>query len=173
LLAHWSEELSKVPGFKVGIVWQGSPDNKCDRMRSLPLMEFAPLAGLPGVHLFSLQVGPGREQLAALDSLFAVTDLGSRFDPTSFEDAAAAIMTLDLVVTVDTALAHLAGALGAPVWLVLPFAPDWRWLLGREDSPWYSSMRLFRQARPGDWAEVFERIALELKRGTAEKRANN
>jgi len=167
LVAQWQRELSTFPGLKIGIVWQGSPGNEEYRLSSVPLTEFAPLAGLEGVHLFSLQVGSGREQLPALAGLFPVTDLGARFDPASFGDAAAVVKNLDLVVTVDTAMAHLAGALGAPVWLALPFSPDWRWLLGREDSPWYPSMRLFRQARPGDWAEVFERIqgALQTRLG--------
>jgi len=163
LVAHWRSELSHVQGFKVGIVWQGSSMHLQDRRRSISLPEFAPLATVEGVHLFSLQVGPGHEQLAALAGRFPVTDLGVRFDSTSFADAAAVVMTLDLVVTVDTALAHLAGALGVPVWVVLPFSPDWRWLLGREDSPWYPSMRLFRQAHPGDWAEVFLRIREALR----------
>jgi len=164
LVAHWGEELSAVSGFKVGIVWQGSPNNDRDRIRSLPLTEFAPLAELAGVHLFSLQVGPGREQLAALDGRFAVTDLGSRFDPASFAETAAVVKNLDLVITVDTALAHLAGALGVPVWVALPFSHDFRWLQGREDSPWYPSMRLFRQPEVGQWPAVLQRIAAEIRK---------
>jgi len=164
LVAHWRRELSTIPGFKIGIVWQGRPGHEEDRFRSVPLTAFAPLARLEGVHLFSLQVGPGSEQIAALAGRFPVTDLGSRFDPASFADAAAVVKNLDLVVTVDTALAHLAGALGSPVWLALPFSPDWRWLLGREDSPWYPSMRLFRQPQPGQWPAVFERIAEETRK---------
>ena len=91
-----------------------------------------------------------------------MTDLGSRFDATSFADAAAAIKQLDLVITVDSALAHLAGALAVPVWIAVYFVPDWRWQLEREDSPWYPSARLFRQTTPGDWSSVFARIAAEL-----------
>lgn len=163
--AHWREELSTFPGFKVGIVWQGRQDNPQDLTRSVPLAEFAPLAEIPGVHLFSLQVGLGTAQLTALAGHFAVTDLGSRFNPTSFEDAAAVIDNLDLVITVDTALAHLAGALGKPVWVALGVRSDWRWLLDREDSPWYPTLRLFRQRQPGDWQEVFQRIhhALQVR----------
>jgi ADP-heptose:LPS heptosyltransferase len=161
LAARWREELSRIPEFKIGIVWQGSPEHKKDCLRSVSLREFAPLARLTGVRLFSLQVGSGSEQLARR-SEFAVTDLASAFDPTSFADAAAAIVNLDLVVTVDTATAHLAGALGKPVWVALPSRPDWRWLLKRADSPWYPSMRLFRQTDAGQWSAVFERMAGEL-----------
>jgi hypothetical protein len=106
-------------------------------------------------------VGPGAEHRA---EGFPLIDLGSRFDPESLADAAGALMALDLLVTVDTALAHLAGALGVPVWVALSCVPDWRWLLHREDSPWYPGMRLFRQNRVGDWDEVFVRIAAALRR---------
>ena len=118
--------------------------------------------------MLSLQVGPGTEQLAAVP--FPVTDLGSRFDPSSLEDLAAVVMNLDLVVTVDSAVAHLGGALARPVWVALPVAPDWRWLLERVDSPWYHTLRLFRQRCFGDWSEVFERIGAEV-RGLLEARA--
>jgi len=100
-----------------------------------------------------------------------VTDLGGRLDPQSFEDAAAVLMVLDLVITVDTALAHLAGALGVPVWVALPFVPDWRWLLNREDSPWYPTLRLFRQRQPGDWQTVFHQMGLELRSLVANRSA--
>ena len=118
---------------------------------------------MEGVRLLSVQVGPGTEQLPAAP--FPVTDLGSRFDPSSLDDLAAVLVNLDLVVTVETAVAHLAGALGVPVWVALPVAaaPDWRWLRERPDSPWYPTMRLFRQSRFGDWNEVFERIQKEFK----------
>src|SRR5262249_38603289 len=108
-------------------------------------------------------------QLAGVADLFPVTDLGSRLDETggAFMDTAAVMKNLDLVVTSDTAAAHLAGALGVPVWVALPFIPDWRWLLDREDSPWYPSMRLFRQTERGNWAEVFERIARALQEKVA------
>jgi len=161
-LEYWRNELAPLGGFQVGIVWQGSLVHENDRQRSVPLTQFAPLARVQGVRLFSLQVGVGTEQLAQAGEPLGVTDLGGRFDQTSLEDAAAVLPNLDLVVTVDTALAHLAGALGVPVWMALPFAPDWRWLLDREDSPWYPTMRLFRQRRPGDWDEVFQRAAAEL-----------
>jgi tetratricopeptide (TPR) repeat protein len=167
-LGHWGTQLRLFPGFRIGIVWKGSDAYWGDRIRSVPLAAFAPLAGLEGVSLLALQVGPGREQLAAPGALCAVSDLGSRFDPTSFADAAAAVKNLDLVVTVDTAMAHLAGALAVPVWVLLPFAGEWRWLLEREDSAWYPTARLFRQPHPGDWAAVFVRVAGEVRKRVAE-----
>ena len=123
------------------------------------MAHFAPLASLPGVRLISLQKGFGSEQVAAVD--FPVLDLSGRLDEVAgpFMDTAAVIRSLDLVVTPDTAIAHLAGALGAPVWVALQFSPDWRWLLGRDDSPWYPTMRLFRQTTFGGWPDVFARIA--------------
>jgi Flp pilus assembly protein TadD len=151
-------------GFNVGIAWQGSPTHSGDRQRSVPLWAFTPLAELPGVRLFSLQVGPGAEQLHESGAHFPVTDLSSHFDPASFQDAGAAVAALDLIITVDSALAHLAGALGKPVWVLLPYAPDWRWLRERQDSPWYPTMRLFRQPRPGDWNAVFHQVADALAR---------
>jgi len=174
-VGHWRDRLAAVSGFKVGICWQGNPGHKHDRLRSVPLVQFAPLAEVPGLRLVSLQQGPGREQWAALAGHWPVVDLpGQAEEPSqAWMETAALVCALDLVITVDTAVAHLAGALGVPVWVALPFSPDWRWLLGREDSPWYPTMRLFRQARPGDWAEVFGRIAVALKRATEEKRANN
>ena len=123
------------------------------------MADFAPLASLPGVRLVSLQKGFGSEQIATVD--FPVLDLSGRLDEVAgpFMDTAAVIRNLDLVVTADTAIAHLAGALGVPVWLALQFSPDWRWLQGRDDSPWYPTMRLFRQTTFGEWPDVFERIA--------------
>jgi tetratricopeptide (TPR) repeat protein len=162
LVEQWRTKLSGVPQLKVGVVWQGSTDHKGDHLRSIPLRSFAPLARRDEVHLFSLQLGPGREQLVSLGNHFCMTDLGSWFDTNSFKDLAAVLKNLDLVVTVDTAPAHLAGALGVPVWMALPFAPEWRWLRDREDSPWYPGMRLFRQSRPRCWEDVMERMAGEL-----------
>ena len=162
LTERWRAELCIIRAFKIGIVWQGNPGHKRDRQRSVSLMQFAPLARVAQVCLFSLQKGPGTEQLQEVAERFAVTDLGSRFE--NFADTAAVLMQLDLVITVDTAVAHCAGALGIPVWVVLPFAPDWRWLLERNDSPWYPTMRLFRQKQPGDWDEVFGRIREEVKK---------
>jgi hypothetical protein len=162
LVGRWRERLAGVRAFKIGIAWQGSAANRTDPWRSIPLAQFAPLAGLDGVRLISLQKGPGSEQVSRIT--FPVTDLGPELDTASgpFMDTAAVIKDLDLVVTADTAIAHLAGALGVPVWVTLPAVPDWRWLLGRKDSPWYPSMRLFRQERRGDWEGVFQRMAAAL-----------
>ena len=159
LTDQWRKELAGIDGFKIGIVWQGSRGFGLDRWRSVPLAQFAPLAALPGVRLISLQKGFGSEQVAAVD--FPVLDLSDRLDEAAgpFMDTAAVIRNLDLVVTVDSAVAHLAGALGAPVWVALQFSPYWRWLLQRDDSPWYPTMRLFRQTTLGRWSDVFQRIA--------------
>jgi hypothetical protein len=166
LVGRWRCELASVRAFKVGVVWQGSPDNGSDSRRSFPLASFAPLAAVPGVELFSLQKGRGTEQLAEATGRFRITDLGSRLDLAggAFTGTAAVMRNLDLIVACDTASAHLAGALAVPVWVALSYAADYRWLLDREDSPWYPTMRLFRQPRLGDWAAVFERMAGELRR---------
>lgn len=143
---------------KIGIVWAGRPVHatSSSRSRSCGLAEFMTIAQVPGVKIFSLQKGDCRNELSMSGATRAVVDL----DPllVDFADTAYAISQLDLIVSVDTAVAHLAGALGVPVWIVLPHAPEWRWLLGREDTPWYPTMRLFRQPRPGDWAAVFQQV---------------
>jgi Flp pilus assembly protein TadD len=161
LVQKWAAEVRARPGLKVGIAWQGNPKNPDSRWRSVPLALFAPLAQVPGVQLFSLQKGPGSEQLSAVADSWPITDLASRLDEESgpFLDTAAVMTHLDLVITVDTATAHLAGALGVRTWVALAFVADWRWLQEREDSPWYPTVRLFRQRQPGNWAEVFERMA--------------
>lgn len=148
-------------GFRVGIVWQGNPASLDDHWgRSIPLRCFEPLARIPGVRLISLQKIHGLEQLTDLPEGMAVETLGGDFDegPDGFVDTAAAMMALDLIITCDTSVAHLAGALGRPVWVALKWLPDWRWMMGRRDSPWYPMMRLFRQKTPGDWEGVFREI---------------
>jgi hypothetical protein len=160
---RWLRERGPADGFHIGIAWQGNLDFGRDHHRSFRLAQFEPLSRLDGVRLFSLQVGFGSEQLGEVAGRFAVTDLGGRLQ--DFLDTAAVVQGLDLVIAPDTALAHLAGALGVPVWLALPFASDWRWLADRDDSPWYPTMRLFRQRRWGDWDEVFARIAGAVQRG--------
>jgi hypothetical protein len=165
LIAHWKNELGTLDGFKVGINWQGSPLHKSDRFRSIPLSHFLPLAKVPAVHLISLQKGFGREQLHAVDVDCSILELGTRLDETAggFMDTAAVLHNLDLVITSDTALAHLAGALGRPVWVALSAVPDWRWLLQGVHTPWYPSMRLFRQKTLGDWGAVFARVTSDLQ----------
>jgi tetratricopeptide (TPR) repeat protein len=169
-IARWRDRLGGT-GFKVGIAWQGNPLVAGDRGRSIPLAHFAPLARVPHVRLISLQKKDGLEQLQGLPAGMAVETLGPSFDdgPEAFADAAAVIASLDLVVTSDTAIAHLAGALGRPVWVALKIVPDWRWMLDSDASPWYPTMRLFRQTQPHDWDEVFQRIQNELARAAAHR----
>jgi Flp pilus assembly protein TadD len=164
-VAHWRRRLAGLDGYRVGIGWQGNPKYAKDRYRSIPLAHFAPLAQVPGVRVVSLQKGGGEEQLEALRSRLPILDFSAELDEASgpFVDTVAILKSLDLVVTSDSALAHLAGAVGVPVWVALPSAPDWRWLLGRDDSPWYPTMRLFRQKTLGDWAGVFEDIVQALR----------
>jgi hypothetical protein len=170
LVEHWRGQLPPTRTFRVGIVWQGNPGYRKDNLRSIPLAAFAPLAQLEGVELCSLQKGPGTEQLAAAP--FPVTDLGARLHEQggAFTDTAAVLHSLDLVVAPDTALAHLAGGLGVPVFVALSPVPDWRWLLGRDDSPWYPSAQLFRRAEGGGWGSVFERIAAGVAERAGAKR---
>lgn len=165
LAAKWKEELSRYEGLKIGISWQGNPGFGGDTMRSVPLRHFERVGRLPGVRLFSLQKGFGREQLDEAAGRFEVIDLADRidFEAGAFMDSAAVIRNLDLVIVSDSAVAHLAGALGAPTWLVLPLGPDWRWFERREDSPWYPTMRLFRQRQLNGWDEVFQRLADEVE----------
>ncbi|HUT14134.1 MAG TPA: tetratricopeptide repeat protein [Thermoguttaceae bacterium] len=164
LAETWRTRLAEFPGFKIGIAWQGNKKYAGDAYRSIPLRHFAPLAKIPGVRLFSLQRGRGCDQLADLPDGFEVHDFGEDFDRErgAFMDAAAVVQNLDLVITSDTAIPHLAGAMGVPVWVALHLSSDWRWLDAREDSPWYPTMRLFRQRRLGDWEELFGRMAEEL-----------
>jgi hypothetical protein len=159
----WGQVLRWLPSFNVGIAWQGNPRFKSDRTRSLALRHFAPLARIPGVRLVSLQQNKGHEQLAQAD--FPVLELGSDLDRSgAFTDTAAVMKHLDLIIACDTAIGHLAGSIGVPVWIALSLACDWRWMRGREDSPWYPTVRLFRQKEPGDWLGVFARMAEELGR---------
>ena len=143
---------------KVGLVWAGNPNHANDHNRSRPLQEFAPLAAVDKVAYFALQKGAAGEQPAPAG--LALTQLGPHLD--DFYDTAAALAALDLLISVDTSVAHLAGALGRPVWLMLPNAADWRWLRIRDDTPWYPTMRLFHQDQDGSWQTVFETVAGEL-----------
>jgi tetratricopeptide (TPR) repeat protein len=167
VVEHWRKEMSAIPGFKIGIAWQGNPEHVNDYHRSVPLARFETLARMQGVRLLSLQKGTGFEQLAAVIERWPIPDLGSRFR--TFTDTAAALKNLDLVITVDSAVAHCAGALAVPIWVLLPFAADWRWLTGRDDSPWYPTMRLFRQPKVLDWDTVFERLVAGVKERMAAK----
>jgi hypothetical protein len=165
---RWRERLAELQGYRVGICWQGNTKHMFDRQRSFPLTSFAPLAAIDGVRLVSLQKGQGSEQLATAD--FEVAELGPELDADgAFLDSAAVIANLDLVVTTDTAIAHLAGGLGAQVWLALSAHCDWRWQSDRTDSPWYPSVRLFRQSRLDDWEPVFHEMADRLRGLVASK----
>lgn len=163
---RWREELEKYPGLRVGIAWQGRPTFRGDPLRSIPLAMFEPLSRVEGVRLISLQKVFGTEQLAGVADRFEVVDLAASLDVDggAFLDIAAAMKSLDLVISSDTAVVHLAGALGVRVWVALQYAPDWRWLHGRDDSLWYPTMRLFRQTELGGWSDVFDRMAAELAR---------
>jgi len=169
LVEYWRRDLACIRALKVGIQWQGSTKYRGDRQRSIPLAHFAPLAGVPGVRLVSLQKGYGTEQVQHIR--FPLTVLGGQVDEArgAFMDTAAILKNLDLVVTCDTAMGHLAGGLGMPVWLALPDPPDWRWMLSGDECPWYPTMRLFRQAEFGNWEEVFQRIAAALTRLATER----
>jgi Flp pilus assembly protein TadD len=163
-VARWAERIDATAGRRVGLVWAGNPRHWRDRMRSLPTRQLLKLlthGSTPDdTRWFSLQVGAAAADLATLAPA-RVIDLAPLL--TDFAETAAAIMTLDLVISVDTSVAHLAGALGKPVWLLLPFSPDYRWLLGRADSPWYPTMRLFRQPSPGAWEPVIADVAAALR----------
>ena len=151
----WSALMSAYPaGIRVGLVWAGK--NFPDPLRSCCLAELAPLASADNVTFFSLQLGEGGQQVAHPPSGMDLVDFTGLID--DFADTAAVIEQLDLVITIDTAVAHLAGAMGKKVYLMLPFAPDWRWLLDRSDSPWYLTMQIFRQKQPGDWGDVITRV---------------
>jgi tetratricopeptide (TPR) repeat protein len=144
--------------FRIGIAWSGRPRPP---NRSAHLADFAPLSALDNVALVSLQMGPAQEQISGYYGRAPLIGLGHEIR--DFADSAAIIGQLDLVISVDTAVAHLAGALGRPAWVMLPRAPDWRWLLGREDSPWYPTLRLFRASAPREWRPVLHRMAAQLQ----------
>jgi tetratricopeptide (TPR) repeat protein len=157
---RWRQRADKLDGLKVGIVWQGNPQYAGDRWRSIGLPLLGCLATVPGVSVVSLQKGHGSEQLKDWTGP-RIDDWSEEFSA-DFRDVAAAVASLDLVIACDTAIAHLAGALGKPVWILIPFSSDWRWLRNRDDSIWYPTARLFRQKRSGDWEEVVARLEREL-----------
>ena len=161
-IAQWTKKLGR-DGFKIGICWQGSA-TKYGVSRSFPITEFIRVSKIENVRLISLQKGDGENQLQNLPDGMCVETLGTDFDagPDAFLDTAAVMKCCDLVITCDTAIEHVAGALGVPVWVALQYVPDWRWMLDRSDSPWYPTMRLFRQKARGDWKSVFIEIENEL-----------
>ncbi len=158
----WNGRLAEHPdSVQVGLVWAGNPKHKNDRNRSVKLASLAPLADIPGVSFISLQKGAAATEAMSPPPGMKLSDWTGELE--DFAHTAALIAALDLVITVDTSVAHLAGALGKPVWVFLPFAPDWRWLLGRSDSPWYPTMRLFRQPRPARWDPVITEVRYALE----------
>jgi tetratricopeptide (TPR) repeat protein len=175
LVAMWKEKLKDVKGLRIGINWRGDRGPGTLGGRAIPVEFFETLARMPGVRLVSLQKeetgdrsrgsGDRSQGTATVGTAHpTVVNLGEiDTEQGAFMDTAAVMMSLDLVITCDTSIAHLAGGLGVPVWVALPFVPDWRWLLNRSDSPWYPTMRLFRQKKAGDWAGVFEEIEAALR----------
>lgn len=159
LLEARRRQVAGLPGPKVGLVWRGNPLHRNDRKRSLPEAVWPLVGRAPGVSWVGLQPGPSPREAGLLEGLGAL-DLSPTL--TDWAETGAVVAALDLVITVDTGVAHLAGALGKPAWVLLPFAPDWRWQLGRTDSPWYPSLRLFRQPRAGDWTAVLEAVTAAL-----------
>lgn len=170
LVAEWREKLAADTNIKIGICWQGNPNYSTQFLRqavaakSLHVKYFEPLAQIPGVSLYSLQKVSGTNQLADIEGRFVINDFGPDLDEKHgrFMDTAAIIPNLDLIVSVDTGTCHLAAALGAPTWVILPYPADWRWMLDIEDTPWYPTMRLFRQKKAGDWETVMRDVAQEV-----------
>jgi tetratricopeptide (TPR) repeat protein len=162
---HWSPRLRNRGGYRVGVVWRGNPKHHNDANRSVPFAIFQRLFDRAPCEFISLQYGPNDTEAAVL-AAHPATSLPDG-PVTDFADTAAIVAQLDLVVTVDTSVAHLAGAMGKPVWVLLPFAPDWRWMLHRPDSPWYPTMRLFRQPAVNDWSPVLDAVGAELQRAAS------
>jgi ADP-heptose:LPS heptosyltransferase len=142
---------------KVGLCWAGNPNHDNDRNRSLDFELLRPLLEMPRIDFISLQVGSGAEVVPADSNM--KQSLGN---PVDFLDTARLVATLDLVISIDSSVAHLTGALGQAVWVLLPYAPDWRWLLGRDDSPWYPNAALYRQQKPGDWSAPIREISKKI-----------
>jgi len=158
----WKQKvISDSAGFRVGLVWAGNPKYRLDRIRSCPFELFTKLRDIDGVLLYSLQKGEADEQVKTFQSRLPLIDYMD--DVRDFADTAALIENLDLVISVDTAVLHVAGAMGKPAWALLPYAPDWRWMLNRSDSPWYPTMKLFRQPKFGDWESVLREVAQALR----------
>ena len=157
---YWREHFKQNAAPRIGLAWAGNPQHKNDTSRSIPLGELTPLWEKSERHFFSLQKELRAVDAAFLPAISAITDLSTHL--TDFAETAAIVTNLDLVITVDTSIAHLAGALGKPVWILLPHYPDFRWLVGRDDSPWYPTATLFRQASSGDWRNVIETVKAAL-----------
>lgn len=163
-VSYWHEKLKHDTNFKIGICWQPSIHNDVSRLpiarRGIPLPHFFKLGATPGITLYSLQCVEGLEQLSSIPKEVNLVTFDEHFDKDhgSFVDTAALMHELDLIISADTATAHLAGAMGRPVWLLLPYVTDWRWLVKRTDSPWYPTMRIFKQPKPFDWHSAIEEL---------------
>lgn len=158
-IAHWQQRLAQVPSPRVGLVWAGRAEHANDVNRSMTLNDLAPLAQA-GVSLLALQKGPASAQAATPPAGMNLLDLGNEI--TCFDDTAAILCVIDILISVDSSPVHLAGALGRPVWVMLPYAAEWRWLSKRRDSPWYPTATLFRQPQPKSWAPVVRAIGEKL-----------
>jgi hypothetical protein len=162
LIQRWKNKIENdKTNFQIGLVWSGNPKYKNDLKRSCSLAMFSTLAHLDNITLYSLQKGEAANEAKYPPKGMRLIDYTEEIN--DFLDTAGFIKTLDLVISVDTSVAHLAGALGKTVWTLLPYNPDWRWLINREDSPWYPAMRLFRQPNPGDWESVIKKVTNELE----------
>jgi len=181
LTKHWRNQLSYDKNFKVGICWQGNPNYSTHNLRmvvaakSIDLIQLLPLFAIPNSSFYCLQRKTGTDQLTTLPPDTQLTIFDEDFDVKhgSFMDSAAVIKNLDLVITVDTSVAHFAAGLGTPTWVLIPDPPDWRWMLERSDTPWYPNMRLFRQSTPGDWKRVMQTVSEELKKYVDTWQKNN
>jgi hypothetical protein len=170
MIDEWRERLKPDRSLKVGLVWAGSPRHMNDWNRSCALADFAPLADIPGVKYFSLQKGERAAEIKKPPAGMEIVDLSAEL--ADFAETAAVIANLDLTISVDTAVVHLAGAMNKPIWLLLPFDPEWRWLLGRSDSPWYPTLKIFRQKNSRLWSEVIREVKDNLSRLKARTGAN-
>ena len=153
----WVKQLSAYASPRIGLVWSGSPKHTNDHERSIPFASFADVCADKNCRFFSLQKDARADDILMLKSKPEIIDLGASLS--DYGETAAIVANLDLVITVDTSVAHLVGALGKPVWILLPFLPDYRWLLSRADSPWYPSAKLFRQPANGDWRSVMKEVS--------------
>jgi ADP-heptose:LPS heptosyltransferase len=162
---RWRERLGTDEDIKVGITWAGSKTHKLDRKRSLPAELLAPLGKIPGVRFISLQKDRKEEATSKLSGLSLTDWTAELYD---LANTAALIANLDLVISVDTAVAHLAGAMGKTIWVLLPEVPDWRWMMDRDDSPWYPTMTLFRRGKKESWAEPIRRVVEALTRAACQ-----
>lgn len=158
--AKWADRLGAGPALRVGVVWTGNPKHINNRYRSVSAESLLPLLAIEGIKVFSLQVGARHHELTRCSG-GAVADISAEL--TDYAETAGVIANLDLVISICTSVAHLAGGMGKPLWMLLNAVPDWRWMLEREDNPWYPTARLFRQRKAGDWTDVIERVAAELR----------